>query len=71
MAFATQPAFPATAERGLFARLLGDFLARRATRQRRAYVLNQLGRYSDRELADMGISRGDFPAIASGELASR
>lgn len=36
-----------------------------AGQQRR--VARELARFSDRELADLGLTRGDIPAIARGE----
>jgi uncharacterized protein YjiS (DUF1127 family) len=37
-----------------------------AEHRRRAKIINELSQCSDRELADMGISRYDFAAIARG-----
>ncbi len=54
---------------GLFARLWADFAARRAEQRRRDRIVTELSRYTDRELADLGFSRADFPAIANGTYA--
>ena len=37
-------------------------------RRRIARTVRELETYSDRELADMGLSRTDIPAVARGEL---
>ncbi len=47
---------------------LSRFAARQESRARYYAVLNDLRRLNDRELDDMGISRGDFDAIASGRF---
>jgi uncharacterized protein YjiS (DUF1127 family) len=31
-------------------------------------VATELSRFSDRQLADLGLTRGDIPAVARGEL---
>ena len=31
-------------------------------------VMAELGRFTDRQLADLGLTRGDIPAVARGEL---
>ncbi len=35
-------------------------------RRQRAQILSELNTYSERQLQDLGISRADFPAIATG-----
>jgi uncharacterized protein YjiS (DUF1127 family) len=45
---------------------LGRFASRLAARHRAATEIRQLYRFDDRELRDVGLSRGDFPAIMSG-----
>ena len=42
------------------------FTAWREKRQRRAQIARELLTYTDRELFDLGISRGDIPAIING-----
>lgn len=42
------------------------FQAWRAQRQERARIARELLSYTDRELADLGISRSDIPAIVNG-----
>ncbi len=42
------------------------FLAWREQRQRRAQITRELLTYTDRELFDLGITRGDIPAIING-----
>lgn len=37
-----------------------------AERHRRNAILRELNQYSPRELADLGITRGDFSSIAAG-----
>jgi uncharacterized protein YjiS (DUF1127 family) len=45
---------------------LSRFASRLAARHRAATEIRQLYRFDDRELRDVGLSRGDFPAIMSG-----
>jgi uncharacterized protein YjiS (DUF1127 family) len=45
---------------------LGRFASRLAARHRAATEIRQLYQFDDRELQDVGLSRGDFPAIMSG-----
>jgi len=42
------------------------FAAWRAERRRRAHLALELSRLDARDLADLGISRADFPAIIRG-----
>ena len=42
------------------------FLAWREKRRERARIARELLSYTDRELFDLGISRGDIPAILDG-----
>lgn len=45
--------------------ILRDFLARQ--RQRRQ-IIRELTGHTDRQLADMGVTRSDIPAIAAGRF---
>ena len=45
---------------------LGRFASRLAARHRAATEIRQLYQFDDRELRDVGLSRGDFPAIVRG-----
>ena len=45
---------------------LGRFASRLAARHRSATEMRQLYQFDDRELRDVGLSRGDFPAIMRG-----
>jgi uncharacterized protein YjiS (DUF1127 family) len=45
---------------------LGRLASRLATRHRVATEIRQLYQFDDRELRDVGLSRGDFPAIMRG-----
>ena len=45
---------------------LGRFASRLAARHRAATEIRQLYQFDDRELRDMGLSRGDFPALIRG-----
>jgi uncharacterized protein YjiS (DUF1127 family) len=45
---------------------LGRFASRLAARHRAAAEIRQLYHFDDRELRDVGLSRGDFPAIMRG-----
>ena len=45
---------------------LGRFASRLAARHRAATEIRQLYQFDDRELRDVGLSRGDFPAIMRG-----
>jgi uncharacterized protein YjiS (DUF1127 family) len=45
---------------------LAHIASKLAARQRRVRQLNQLYQFTDRELQDLGIGRGDFPAIMRG-----
>ncbi len=47
------------------------FNAWRAQRQRRAQITRELLSYTDRELFDLGITRGDIPAIINGTYRRR
>jgi uncharacterized protein YjiS (DUF1127 family) len=58
--------FLGTSGSSRLARLRANFTARRAEQRRRNRIVTELSRYTDRELADLGFSRADFPAIASG-----
>lgn len=37
-------------------------------RRKVSQITRELGRYSDRDLADMGLTRGDIPAVARGAM---
>ena len=39
-----------------------------AERRRIGQITRELNRYSDRDLSDMGLTRGDIPAVARGLL---
>ena len=52
-----------TSEAGSLRGRLSRWLAERRRRARLAHELSQL---SDRDLTDLGIGRGDFPAILDG-----
>ena len=54
---ASAPALPA---------LLSQFNAWRARRRERRQVIRELSAHTDRQLADMGITRGDIRAVAAG-----
>jgi uncharacterized protein YjiS (DUF1127 family) len=45
---------------------LGRFASSLAARHRAATEIRQLYQFDDRELRDVGLSRGDFPAIVRG-----
>jgi uncharacterized protein YjiS (DUF1127 family) len=45
---------------------LGRLASRLAARHRVATEIRQLYQFDDRELRDVGLSRGDFPAIMTG-----
>jgi uncharacterized protein YjiS (DUF1127 family) len=45
---------------------LGRFASRLAARRRSATEIRQLYQFDDRELQDVGLSRGDFPGILRG-----
>jgi uncharacterized protein YjiS (DUF1127 family) len=45
---------------------LGRFASRLAARHRAATEVRELYQFDDRELRDMGLSRGDFSAILNG-----
>ena len=45
---------------------LGRFASRLAARHRAATEIRQLYQFDDRELRDVGLSRGDFPALVRG-----
>jgi uncharacterized protein YjiS (DUF1127 family) len=45
---------------------LGRFASRLAARHRAATEIRQLYQFDDRELRDVGLSRGDFPALIRG-----
>ncbi len=45
---------------------LGRYASRLAARHRAATEFRQLYQFDDRELRDVGLSRGDFPAIVRG-----
>ena len=45
---------------------LGRFASRLAAPHRAERQIRQLYRYTDRELQDVGLSRGDFPALIWG-----
>ena len=62
--FTSAHPFASLAARGR--RLLNRFTAHQARNARYHDVLNELRQLNDRELEDMGITRGDFDAIASG-----
>jgi uncharacterized protein YjiS (DUF1127 family) len=47
-------------------RLRAGYLAWRAEQRKRARIARELATYTDRELFDLGISRGDIPAIVRG-----
>ncbi len=51
---------------GRLARLRVSMNERLAERRRRHRIVTELSHYTDRELADLGFSRADFPAIANG-----
>ena len=40
-----------------------------AERRQRGAILRELSQYSTRDLADLGITRGDFTAIAEGRFS--
>ncbi len=42
-----------------------------AERRRVGQISRELYRYADRDLADMGLTRGDIPAVARGSLPRR
>lgn len=52
-----------------FAGLRAKFAERGAERKRRKQLVFELSQYNDRELADLGFSRADFPAIMDGTYA--
>jgi uncharacterized protein YjiS (DUF1127 family) len=45
---------------------LGRFASKLAARHRAATELRQLYQFDDRELRDVGLRRGDFPAVIRG-----
>ncbi|MBV9656028.1 MAG: DUF1127 domain-containing protein [Acetobacteraceae bacterium] len=49
--------------------LRARFAEHRAERARRKRLVFELSQYTERELADLGFSRADFPAILSGTYA--
>jgi uncharacterized protein YjiS (DUF1127 family) len=49
-----------------FSRLAGKFAAFRAAQAERSKISRELNMYSDRDLLELGLSRGDIPAVASG-----
>ena len=50
---------------------LGRFASRLAARHRAATEIRQLYQFDDRELQDVGLSRGDFPANHKGHIPTR
>ncbi len=48
--------------RALFARIV----AWQARRARQARIMRELSTYADRDLADLGFTRADIPAVARG-----
>ncbi len=44
------------------------FLAWRAQRREQARIITELNKFEDRDLRDLGLSRYDFMAIASGNF---
>lgn len=61
----------ATAAHGALARWFGAGVARIREYSRRRHVMSELSRLSDRELADIGLSRSDIGSIYSEEFAAR
>ena len=63
-----EPVLPAR-RRGLLARLAGAVVARYAAWNARRLALEELTGMTDRELADIGLSRADIPRVSEQDFA--
>jgi uncharacterized protein YjiS (DUF1127 family) len=68
--FEDEPYAPAPERRGLFVRL-GSALRRLADLRQRRAVLEELGRLTDYELKDIGLTRGELRHVFDPEFAAR